>query len=82
MATFSQITKIYRAFVLLLVCMAIGAVGALILLFLSAFLFAGANGDAWVRWFFAGGGHRFITAALALAAIAFPFVQRAKLKLV
>ena len=82
MTALSKITKMFRAFALIIVCMAIGTVSALILLFLSAFMFAGADGDAWIRWFFAGDGYRFITGAILLGAVAFPFVKRVNLKLV
>ncbi|MGO9443989.1 MAG: hypothetical protein ACLPXB_04335 [Thiobacillaceae bacterium] len=39
-----------RWFVVICVSGAIGAVTNVVLFFLAAFLFAGAEGDSWVRW--------------------------------
>lgn len=82
MTALSQLTKVFRIFALITVSMAIGTVSSVVLLYVSIFLFAGANGDAWASWVFAGDGYRFTLAAMLLGAAAYPLVKRAKLKLV
>ena len=57
-------------------CGAIGAVANVILFFLAAFLFAGAEGDSWVRWYFGNDGVYFMVVTVLLASAAFSFVKQ------
>lgn len=63
---------------LVLVCVsgAIGAVINVILFFLIAFVFAGAEGDSWVRWYFGDGGIAFLFVTVMLMFFFFPFIKR------
>ena len=71
-----------RWFMVICVCGAIGAVANVILFFLAAFLFAGAEGDSWVRWYFGSEGGYFVAVTVLLAGLAFPFVKRFRYRLV
>jgi hypothetical protein len=71
-----------RWFMVISVCGAIGAVANVILFFLAAFLFAGTNGDSWVRWYFGSEGIYFVAVTVLLALLAFPFVKRFRYRLV
>lgn len=70
-----QLASIYRWLVVVSVSGAMGAVSNIALFFLAAFLFAGADGDSWVKWYFGHGGVFFILVTLLLALVAFPFVK-------
>jgi len=71
-----------RWFMVICVCGAIGAVANVILFFLVAFLFAGTEGDSWVRWYFGSEGIYFVAVTVLLALMAFPFVKRFRYRLV
>ena len=71
-----------RWFMVICVSGAIGAVANVVLFFLLAFLFAGAEGDSWVRWYFGSEGGYFVAVTVLLALLAFPFVKRFRYRLV
>lgn len=71
-----------RWFMVICVCGAIGAVANVILFFLAAFLFAGAEGDSWVRWYFGNQGLFFVSVTVLLSLAAFPFVKQFRGRLV
>lgn len=71
-----------RWFMVICVCGAIGAVANVILFFLAAFLFAGAEGDSWVRWYFGNEGVYFVSVTVLLALAAFPFAKKFRNRLV
>jgi len=71
-----------RWFMVICVCAAIGAIANAFLFFLAAFLFAGAEGDSWVRWYFGNDGVYFVVATVLLACLAFPFVKQFRYRLV
>ena len=56
--------------------MGIGAVTNLVLFFTIAFLFAGAEGDQWVRSYFGGNGGYFMTVTTIIGIIVFPFIRK------
>jgi len=57
--------------------MAAGAVLNIILLFGSAFLFAGADGDVWVRWYFGtNDGIYFIIGTILLSLLVIPLARK------
>ena len=58
------------------VAMGIGAVTNLVLFFTIAFLFAGAEGDQWVRFYFGGNGGYFMTVTTIIGIIVFPFIRK------
>ena len=72
----------YRWFMVICVSGAAGAVANIVLFFLTAFLFAGAEGDSWVRWYFGGNGLFFLSTTFVLSLVAFPFVKRLRMRLV
>jgi len=82
MGASSKFLKTYRAFMLVVVCVAIGAVGSLVVFILAALALAGPRGDAWVRCFFGGSGFWYFLSTVLLAVVAFPLVKRAHLKMV
>lgn len=71
-----------RWFMVICVCGAIGAVANVILFFLAAFLFAGAEGDSWVRWYFGNQDLFFVSVTVLLSLAAFPFVKQFRGRLV
>ena len=73
---------VYRWFMVACVSGAVGAVANIVLFFLAAFLFAGAEGDSWVRWYFGSNGVIFLSTTLLLSLAAFPFVKRFRTRLV
>jgi len=75
-------SEVYRWFMVVCISGVVGAVASIVLFFLAAFLFAGAEGDSWVRWYFGGNGIFFLSATLALSIIAFPFVKHFRMRLV
>jgi hypothetical protein len=56
------------------VALCLGAVINFVLFFTIAFLFAGADGDKWVRSYFGGDGEYFLTGAFFISIVAFPFL--------
>jgi hypothetical protein len=68
--------------VIICVTGAIGAVVNVVLFFLLAFLFAGSEGDAWVRWYFGNEGVYFVSVTVLLALAAFPFTKKFRNRLV
>jgi len=74
-----QLATVYRWLVVACVSGALGAVANLALFFLTAFLFAGADGDSWVKWYFGHGGVIFITVTLLLSLVAFSFVKHLRI---
>ena len=76
-----KIRQIIHTCAIVIVCLAIGAVGSIVLLFSAAFIFAGAEGDSWVRSFFGEEGF-FLVSTILLGVIAYPFIKKANLKLV
>jgi hypothetical protein len=71
-----------RWFMVICVSGAIGAVANVALFFLVAFLFAGAEGDSWVRWYFGNDGVYFVSVTVLLALAAFPFAKKFRNRLV
>ena len=69
-------------FMVICICGAIGAVANVILFFLAAFLFAGAEGDTWIRWYFGNQGLFFVSVTVLLSLAAFPFVKQFRGRLV
>lgn len=64
-------------FYVIVVSLAAGAVANFILFFGTAFLFAGANGDTWVRWYFeTGDGKLFLGVTFLLALPAIPYARK------
>jgi hypothetical protein len=63
----------------LIICAAMGAVVNIILLFVVALLFAGANGNEWVKWYLGyKNGLFFMLGTALLAFLFFPLVRRLK----
>ena len=58
------------------VALGIGVVTNLVLFFTIAFLFAGAEGDQWVRFYFGGDGVYFMTVTVIIAILALPFIRK------
>ena len=57
--------------------MGLGTVTNLVLFFLIAFLFAGGDGDEWVRSYFGGGnGAYFMFVSIVLAFCFFPLTKK------
>jgi len=77
-----QLGLFVRWFMLICVCGAVGAMANVILFFLAVFLFAGAEGDSWVRWYFGNDGVYFVVITIFLASLAFPFVKQFRYRLV
>jgi hypothetical protein len=76
MKILSDIDLWYKRFV---VSVAMGAIANLILLFAVAFLFAGENGNEWVKWYFGyKGGLYFILGTVLLTFLFFPLARRFK----
>jgi hypothetical protein len=71
-----------RWFMVICVSGAIGAVANVVLFFLAAFMFAGAEGDSWVRWYFGNEGLYFVSVTVLLALAAFPFAKKFRNRLV
>ena len=71
-----------RWFMIIGVCGAIGAVANVTLFFLAAVLFAGTEGDSWVRWYFGNQGLFFVSVTVLLSLAAFPFVKQFRGRLV
>ena len=71
-----------RWFMVICVSGTIGAVANVVLFFLVAFLFAGAEGDSWVRWYFGNEGIYFVSVTVLLALAAFPFAKKFRNRLV
>ena len=74
--TQKPITSFVRWFMVICVSGAIGAVANVVLFFLAAFMFAGAEGDSWVRWYFGNEGVYFVLVTVLLALAAFPFAKK------
>lgn len=72
-AIFYRIIHTFYAFI---AAMAVGAVLNIILLFGSAFLFAGADGDKWVRFYFGGDGVYFLSGVLLVACCVYPLTRK------
>lgn len=70
--------KAYRWLMIICVSGVVGAVLNVVLFFLVAFLFAGADGDSWVRWYF-GNVVVFLIVTALFSLVAFPFVKRFRL---
>ncbi len=68
--------KTIKLFYILPVAFGIGAVTNLVLFFTIAFLFAGADGDQWVRSYFGGNGEYFMTVTVIISIIALPFIRK------
>lgn len=77
-----SLSSFVRSFMVICVHGAMATVANMILFFLAAFLFAGAEGDWWVCWYFGNQGLYFgsVTALLSLAA--FPFLRQFRGRLV
>ena len=72
--------KLYRYFVIACVCTAFGAVANLLLILLVAFIFAGAEGNTWIRWYFeAGNGLLFFIMSIIIGSFVFPYAKKLKL---
>ena len=69
----------YRWLTVVCVSGAAGAIASIVLFFMAAFLFAGAEGDSWVRWYFGGNGVAFLSATLISSLVVFPFVKRLRM---
>lgn len=76
------IGSIYRWLMIISVSGAIGAVVNIVLFFLATLLFAGAEGDAWARWYFGNEGVYFLGVTVLLALAAFPFVKQLRSRIV
>ena len=81
MSESTSLAKLFRPFMLVVVCLGIGAVGGIVIVFFSGFLFAGPDGDKWVVWFFGNNGSPFFALALVIAAFAYLWLAKAKLRL-
>lgn len=75
----SVVLKLNRWIRIVAVCGAIGVVTNLLVFLLVTFLFAGPNGDIWVKWYFEShdGGY-FLFATVLLALLPAPWVRRLK----
>ena len=58
------------------VALGIGAVTNIVLFFGAAFLFAGADGDEWVRSYFGGDGGYFMIGTIFIAICVLPFLRK------
>jgi len=56
--------------------MAVGMILNLVLLFSIAFLFAGPNGDQWVRSYMGNQGAYFVLVTVVLACGCYPFTRK------
>ena len=75
-----KIAGIYRYFIIVCVCTAIGAVSNLLLILLIAFLFAGSEGESWLKWYFEfGNGLLFFFISVLLGTLSFPYIKHLKL---
>lgn len=73
----NQLYKPTRLFYAVIAAMGLGTVTNLVLFFLIAFMFAGGNGDKWVRFYFGGGnGAYFMIASIILALCYFPITKK------
>jgi hypothetical protein len=61
---------------------AAGAVANVVLFFLVVFLFAEAEGDSWIRWYFGDNGIIIVSTTFVLSLVAFPFVKRLRMRLI
>jgi hypothetical protein len=77
--TMKQLVTVYRWLIIACVSGAMGAIANVALLFLTTFLFAGADGDSWVKWYFGYDGAIFISVTLLLSLVAFPFVKHLRM---
>ena len=73
--------KAYRWLMVVSVSGAVGAVSNLVLFFLAALLFAGADGVSWVKWYF-GNWVVFILVTIVLSIVALPFIKRLSVRLI
>jgi len=74
--------KLFRELAMVAVALAIGAVSSLVAFFGVAFLFAGAEGDTWVRWFFGyGSGLPILTSTLTIGVFAHRIIRKRGLRL-
>jgi len=67
---------IVHSFYAIIAALAVGAVLNLIMLFLLAFLFAGSDGDKWVRFYFGSDGVYFVSGVVVVACCAYPFTRK------
>ena len=72
----SAIYTIVHTFYAFIAAMAVGAVLNIVLLFTFSFLFAGANGDKWVRFYFSNDGVYFLSGVLLAACCVYPFTRK------
>ncbi len=76
MKKFSEFNLFFTRFV---VSFAMGAIANLIILFVIAFLFAGADGNEWIKWYLGyKNGLFFMLGTILLAFLFSPLVRRLK----
>ena len=68
--------NLIKIFYVIPVALGIGAVTNIVLFFIIAFLFAGADGDQWVRAYFGGDGKYFMTGTSIISIVIFPFIRK------
>ena len=69
--------KAIKWFYVIVVSLAAGAVTNIILFFGAAFLFAGANCDMWVKWYFGSkDGLYFFLVSVLLAVLVVPYAKK------
>jgi uncharacterized PurR-regulated membrane protein YhhQ (DUF165 family) len=71
---------IIKWFYVLIASLMIGVVANLVLFFAIAFIFGGAEGDSWVRWYFGtANGKLFLLVSLLCALPTIPFTKKLKI---
>ena len=71
-----ELYTIVHTFYAFLAAMAVGMVMNVVLFFTASFLFAGANGDVWLRTYFGSGGTYFLAVTVLLACCCYPFARK------
>jgi hypothetical protein len=72
-----NVYKAVKWFYVIVVSLAAGTVVNIVLFFGAAFLFAGANGDTWLRWYFESkDGLYFVLVSMLLALPVVPYAKK------
>ena len=70
------IYKIVHAFYAFIAAMAVGCVFNLVIFFGFTFLFAGADGDRWIRTYMGSDGVYFVSVTILLACAFYPITRK------
>jgi hypothetical protein len=72
----SAIYTIVHTLYAFIAAMTVGAVLNVALLFTCSFLFAGANSDRWIAFYFGNDGLYFMSSVLLVACCVYPFTRK------